>query len=332
MAIFVHPVRDIDRQNIKIMKTVRLAFFGTPDFAVPTLRRLVSDGWPIALVVTAPDAEIGRNKKITKSPVRKVAEEFSIPVQTPEKLSSDESFFCQFSEINPDLCIVVAYGKIIPSKILSIPRLGFLNIHPSLLPKYRGASPIQSAIKDGCATTGISIMQIDAEMDHGPILSQESWTIPGGFDAKTTESELAQLGADLLARTLEPYISGKIIPQPQNHDEATFTKKFLRSDGRIDWTHKAYEIVNLVRALGVNPGTWTMWNEKMLGIFQVRAAKNPNDKKPGLVFDSSDGVAVACGNGAIVIDELQIEGKSKMSASEFIRGHPDFIGSVLERS
>ena len=330
MAIFVHPVRDIDKQNIKIMKTTRLAFFGTPDFAVPTLRRLIADGWPIALVVTAPDAEIGRHKIITKSPVCKVAEELSIPVQTPEKLSSDESFFRRFSEINPDLCIVVAYGKIIPSKILSVPRLGFLNIHPSLLPKYRGASPIQSAIKDGCAITGVSIMQIDAEMDHGPILSQESWTIPGGFDAKTAESELAQIGADLLARTLEPYISGKIIPQPQNHNEATFTKKFLRSDGRIDWNKNTDEIVNLVRALGANPGTWTMWNEKTLGIFQARAIKNTRDKKPGLVFNDQDGIAVACGDGAIVIDELQIEGRSKMIADEFIRGRPDFIGSALD--
>ena len=330
MAIFVHPVRDIDKQNIKIMKTTRLAFFGTPDFAVPTLRRLTADGWPIALVVTAPDAEIGRNKKITKSPVRKVAEEFSISIQTPEKLSSDESFFRQFGEINPDLCIVVAYGKIIPSKILSIPRLGFLNIHPSLLPKYRGASPIQSAIKDGCAETGVSIIQLDAEMDHGSILSQESWTIPGGFNAKTAESELAKLGADLLARTLEPYISGKIIPQLQNHSEATFTKKFTREDGRIDWNKNTDEIVNLIRALGTNPGAWTKWNEKTINIFQARAITNLNDKKPGLVFNNLSGIAVACGDGAIILDELQIEGKSKMSIGEFIRGRPNFIGSVLK--
>jgi methionyl-tRNA formyltransferase len=249
-------------------------------------------------------------------------------VRTPVNLK-DEPFWLEFSELRPDLCIVAAYGKLIPKRFLDIPRLGFLNIHPSLLPAYRGPSPIQSAILDGCASTGVSIMRVDEEMDHGPILAQEPWTIPAGFDAPACEGELADIGARLLTATLPGYIDGTAVPVPQDHAAATYTKKFSRDDGRLDWSELSAMVYNRIRALSSEPGTWTTWQGKALNILAAHPSIGPA-AKPGAVVRSGSDIGVSCHDGILVVEQLQPEGGRVMDARAFANGHPEFIGSEVE--
>ena len=252
----------------------KIIFFGTPQFAVPSLRALHAAGWPITLVVTAPDKPTGRKQTLTPSPVKVAALELGLPVASA------------IDDARADLGVIVAYNKIIPQSVLDRFPLGVINVHPSLLPKYRGPSPIQSALLNGETETGVSIMQIDAEVDHGPVLATERWQIPPGADYPTCEAALAQLGAELLVRTLE----ANPAPQPQDHAAATFTKKFTREDGRIDWSRPETEIANKVRALNPNPGTWTTWSGKTLNVLGP--------------------------------DTVQLDGGKPMTWAEFRRGHP----------
>jgi methionyl-tRNA formyltransferase len=242
----------------------------------------------------------------------------------------DEATWSQFENMKPDVCIVVAYGKLIPQRYLDIPRLGFINIHPSLLPAYRGPSPIQTAILDGCASTGVSIMLLDAEMDHGPVLAQEPWGIPTGFDAPLCENELSRLGADLLVRTLPSYVDGTLSATTQNHALATVTKKFIRDDGRLNWNASAIAVHNRIRALSANPGTWTTWNDKTLNIVHA----HPFDgvapaATPGTVSLVASQAVVQCSDSALTLETVQLEGSTRQSARDFINGRPQLIGSVL---
>jgi methionyl-tRNA formyltransferase len=328
MALIVEAPKSILRFSAAMEKNLRIAFFGTPLFAVPALRRLHQEGWPISLVVTAPDKPVGRRMLLTPSPVKSTALELGLPVRTPMTLK-DDGFFQEFENIRPDLCIVVAYGKLIPQQYLDIPRLGWINIHPSKLPQYRGASPIQSAILDGLQETAISLMLLDREMDHGPILAQESWTIPSGFDYPAAESELAQKGADLLAQILPEYAEGHITPQPQNHEQATFTKKFERADGRINWTGPAQAIAHRIRALAANPGTWTTWSGKTLNIIHAHPLDESFQASPGAIVLQGKSVIVVCGQGGLALETVQLEGSPAMGIRDFVNGRPAFIGSVL---
>ena len=306
-----------------------MVFFGTPLFAIPALRRLRADGWPIEAVITAPDKPIGRRMALTPSPVRTVANELGLPVLSPMSLK-DEAFWPVFENLKPDVCVVVAYGTLIPRRYLDVPRLGFLNIHPSLLPAYRGPSPIQSAVLDGCASTGISIMLLDDQMDHGPVLAQKSWVIPAGFDTPLCEDELSRLGADLLAQTLPAYVEDKVVPAPQNDALATTTRKFVRADGKLDWKESATALNNRVRALSVNPGTWAVWNDKTLNIIHAHRYDGPIPTAPaGTVLLQASQVVVTCGTGALVLESVQLEGSTRQSARDFINGRPQLIGSVL---
>lgn len=329
MSIVIPVPRSIDRRYAAVPQNLRVVFFGTPLIAVPSLRRLHEDGWPVALAVTAPDKPVGRRMLLTPSPVRTAAEELEIPVRTPDTLK-DESFWMEFADLRPDVCIVVAYGKLIPKRYLDIPRLGFVNVHPSLLPAYRGPSPVQTAILDGCASTGVSIMLLDEDMDHGPVLASEPWQIPSGFDATAATDELGRLGADLLVRTLPGYAQGEVVPQPQNHDAATFTRKFSREDGRLDWTQPADLLNNRIRALGANPGTWTVWDGHTLNISHAHVLQGAAPgRPPGTVFLHAGAVAVACAESALVLETVQPEGSSRMAARAFANGRPAFIGSVV---
>lgn len=329
MSIVIPVPRSIDRQYAAIPRNLRVAFFGTPHIAVASLRRLQEEGWPVAMAVTAPDKPVGRRMLLTPSAVRTAADELGIPVRTPANLK-DEDFWREFAELAPDLCVVVAYGKIIPKRYLDIPRLGFVNVHPSLLPAYRGPSPVQTAILDGCASTGVSIMLLDEDTDHGPVLAAEAWAIPSGFDATAATDELGRLGADLLVRTLPDYVQGTLVPQPQDHAAATFTRKFVREDGRLDWAKAAGEIANRIRALGSNPGTWTLWEGKTLNILHAHVSPDGTPAHPpGTVFLYAGSVAVACGTGAVILETVQPEGGARMSAHAFANGRPAFIGSVV---
>ena len=329
MAIFVEAPKSPVRLTAAVQRHLRIAFFGTPLFAVPSLRRLHADGWPIEAVVTSPDKPVGRRMVLNPSAVRTAAEELGLPVHTPMSLK-DESFWALFENMKPDLCIVVAYGKLIPKRYLDIPRLGFVNIHPSLLPAYRGPSPIQTAILDGCASTGVSIMLLDELMDHGPLLAQEPYAIPSGFDAPLCEDELSRLGAELLARTLPDYVKDAIIPQPQDHALATTTHKFERSDGKLDWHQPVHVVHNRIRALSTNPGTWTTWNGKTLNINHAHVHDGPvADAAPGAVSLHANQVVVACGEGSLTLESIQLEGSTRQSAKDFVNGRPALIGSIL---
>ena len=296
-------------------KTLKVVFFGTSNFAVPALKLLIESGYNIPAVFTG------------LGPVNVFAQEHGIKIFQPVSLKKEEQVYEEFKDLKPDICIIAAYGKIIPQKFLDIPRYGFLNIHPSLLPKYRGPSPIQTAIlngdpapilsadhhsekgRDWCGAgteTGVTIMLVDEQVDHGPILAQKTYNLRPDVYYKEAEMELAEIGAKLLTETIPEYISGKIKPKEQNHSQATFTKMFSRDAGRINWSESAGKIYDRIRALNPEPGTWTTWNGKIINI-----------KKAELR------------DGKINIQTIQMEGKREMSFEEFLHGHPDFDISQL---
>ena len=252
----------------------------------------------------------------------------------PLPLKRDAEFLQKFKELKPDLCVIVAYGKIIPKDYLNLPKYGFVNIHPSLLPKYRGPSPIQSAILNGETETGVSIMLADEEVDHGPILNSNKQQATSNKSYKEIAKELAELGAKLLIETLPGYIGGAIKPKPQNHSEATFTKMFSREDGKISWPQTAEQIYNQIRALYPEPGTWTTWNGRILNIIETELARKGNhctdDLPPGKIKIVDNQIAVKTSKCYLVIKSLQLEGGKEMDAKSFLRGHSDFASSQLE--
>jgi methionyl-tRNA formyltransferase len=330
MPIIVDIPRGIDRVIAAVQQRLPLVFFGTPAFAVPSLRALVVHGWPVQMVVTAPAKPSGRRMLLTPSPVATIAEELGLTVRTPQTLK-DETFTREFTDMRPELCVVVAYGKLIPASLLEVPRLGFVNVHPSLLPAYRGAAPVQSAILDGRSETGVSIMLLDDQMDHGPILAAERWRIPSGFDTPACMDELSRIGADLLVTTLDRYAAGTLEPHPQDHGAATYTKKFGRADGRLDWHQPAVMNVNRIRALARNPGTWTQWEGKALAVHHAHAVASDGQNRPGgTVFLHGRDVCVATPDGSVVLETVQLEGGIAVAASAFVNGHPAFVGSVVQ--
>lgn len=322
------------------MKKIRTILIGTPEFATRIFRKFLKAKLPnfeVVGVVTAVDKPVGRKQELTPSPIKKWALGVKLPVLQIEKIK----------KINADLIIAAAYGQIIPNQILEIvnPRLGrtkfgALNIHPSLLPKYRGASPIQTAILNGDKETGITIILMDEKIDHGPIVSSSKFQVSS---LKLTYNELseklADLGADLLIKTLPNWIEGKIKPQPQDHSKATFTKIIKKEDGKIDWNKSAEEIERMIRALDPWPGTFAFWNNKQLKMLKADADKKPRKSrhnvgargKAGEVFLTEDkGLAVQTGNGILILKQVQLEGKRVMPAKDFLNGHPRIIGAILK--
>lgn len=312
---------------------MRIVFFGTSDFAVPALKSLLNFGYEVAAVVTQSEKPVGRQRIIIPSPVKKAALENHVLVLEPHNLRKDDKAFEEFKGLNPDICIVAAYGKIIPPQYLEVPKYGFINIHPSLLPKYRGPSPVQAAILNDEMETGVSIMLVDEQMDHGPLLENRKWKIESGKYYREIEKELAEEGAELLLETLPKYISGELKPKEQNHDQATFTKLLKRSDGRIDWNRTAEEIYNQIRALSLEPGTWTTWKSKILNISTCEveniSTSQVEDHKPGKVVKVNNSIAVATKKCYLILKQIQLEGGKEMDAKLFLNGHPDFLGSKL---
>ena len=316
--------------------TYNLVFFGTPDFAAVILEKL-AQSWPVLAVVTAPDKPVGRKRQLTPSAVKIIARKLGIPVLQPASVKK-EDFKLQIANLKPDVIVVTAYGQILPKELLDIPKHGALNIHPSLLPKYRGASPIQATILAGDEETGVTIMLMDEKMDHGPIISSQKSKIKSQKSTyEELSKQLAELGAKLLIDTLPKWLAGEIKPTPQNHSEATFTKRVKKEAGLIDWTKPTDYIERMTRAFYPWPGVYSnltikQFNNltKKLKIIKVDILKIEHNKKPGTVFLTKDRrMAVACGQDALILEELQLEGKRKMTAQEFLNGHPDFISSSL---
>jgi len=308
----------------------KIVFLGTPDFAVPFLQALVASDFKPVLVISQPDKPIGRKQTIEFPPVKLAALESGIKVEQPKNQSELKNIL---EKIKPDVCILVAYGMIIENEVLKIPKFGFINIHPSLLPKYRGSAPIQSVILDGQVETGVTIIKLDKKMDHGPIIAQKTLPILPTDNNISLYNRLAIAGADLLVDILPKYLTNKIEPIAQDDNRATYTKMIERTDGQINWSKSAEQIDRQFRALQPWPGIYTSLGSKRLKIanLEVLDGHSPADLAPSTVFMAENGLpAVSCGSGSVSLIRLQIEGKKEISAVDFINGQKDFIGSILK--
>lgn len=311
------------------IKKPELIFLGTPDFALPALKRLMASDFKPSLVITQPDQPVGRRQELTPPPVKVLANQNKIKVLQP---ATKKELADIFRKNFCDVAIVVAYGMILPASVLATPKHGFLNIHPSLLPKYRGSSPIQSALLNGEKETGVTVMKLTEKMDAGPILVSQGFKITDQ-NASQLHDLLAELGAELLVKVLPDYLSNKIDLMPQDDSRATYTKIIKREDGLINWGKSAELIFNQFRAFNPWPGVFTYLAGKRLKIsnLSVFSGNLKQDDSPhGTVFLSTDkDLVVKCGEGYIKLDKIQLEGKKETTASEFLKGHQDVINQVL---
>lgn len=311
------------------MESIRIVFWGTPEFSVPSLKALIdSPQIDVAAVITQPSKANPKSNKKIPSAVKTVALHHGLMIWEPEKLLLKKSKK-DFLMLGPyDLNVIVAYGKIIPEWIIKLPKYSSINLHPSLLPELRGPSPIQTALLKNFTTTGISIMLIDNQMDHGPILHQEKIPILKDDTHATLSLRLAEYGSIILLKTMTNYINKKIVPKSQNHLKATFTKLFTKKDGQLDWSMPASDIVNKIRAFNPWPGTYTYWRGKFLKIIKADTDMTIQ-MPPGLVDYNNSQLVVGTGKGVLIIFELQLEGKRQISSKEFIRGYKDILKTRL---
>jgi methionyl-tRNA formyltransferase len=322
-------------------RKLKIIFWGTSEFAVPSLEALFKNPEiELAAIITEPDKRAGRKLELKKSPVKIFAEEKKLKLFQPENLK-DKEFLRELKKTKTDVAVLAAYGRKIPIEILKIPKKGFLNLHPSLLPKYRGPSPIQTAILNNDKEIGVSIIILDEKIDHGPILAQKKLKIEEDETAPQLSEKLAKLGAKLLIQTIKKYNEGRIIPQPQNDEKATYTKLFSRADGKIDWKNSAKKIERMVRAFYPWPSAWT--EIKNIGRIKITKssilslsslsnliAKSDIEKLKkipvGEFFEINKKLAVKCGHAQydgdlLIIEKLIPEGKKEMTGEEFLRGY-----------
>jgi len=310
----------------------KIIFLGTPEFGAIVLEKLIKNEFKPALVITASDKPVGRKQIITPSPVKIIAEKYKVTVLQPKKIQEAES---KIKKIKPGLIIVAAYGEIIPKKILDIPKHGSLNVHPSLLPKYRGASPIQFAILNGEEKTGISIIKMTEKLDQGPILASLEYLIKSSdVTYKELEEELANWGAELLIEIIPDWIDGEIKPKPQDESKATYARIIKKEDGKINWEKTSEEIERQVRAFNPWPSAFCKVDNKTIKIWKsstLEQTKHSPVGPPGKVYLApNDRIAVQCGKDYLIIGELQFSGKRKMKVEEFLKGNIDFIGTILK--
>jgi methionyl-tRNA formyltransferase len=299
-----------------------LVFCGTPTFAVPTLERLVTAGFRVKLVVTQPDRASGRGLDLAASPVKRAALEFGLPVGQPEKIKNNQEFRENLEQIAPAAIIVVGYGRIIPQWMIDLPRFGNINLHASLLPKYRGAAPIQWAIAKGEPVTGVTIMRIDAGLDTGDIFLQAEESIQPDDTALTLGPRLAHTGAELMIRTLAGLAQGTVQPQPQDNEKATLAPILKKEDGLIDFSKTAIETWNRLRGFQPWPGAYTTFRGKTLQIHVATPAPEAAVVKAGYFAIEQGRLLLGFAHGtALEIAEVQVEGKKRMSAADFINGY-----------
>jgi methionyl-tRNA formyltransferase len=307
------------------VSALKIIFMGTAELSCASLEALAREkNFAIAAVVTQPDKPKGRELKLTPSPVKMLAEKLNLPVLQPPK-ARDEKFISELRELKPDLIVVVAYGQILPQAILNLPQFGCLNVHTSLLPKYRGAAPIQWAIADGEPETGVTIMKMDAGLDTGPILSMRRTPILATDDSQILHDRLAQLGAELLAETIPDFVGGKVLPQPQPVEGSTYAAKIKKEDGQIDWSKPAVQIWNRLRAFTPWPGAFTFLKTELkpqlLKIWKVEVVEKSGIAGTILLADKT-GIVIGCGQNALRILELQREGGRRLKAEHFLAGFP----------
>ena len=310
---------------------MELVFCGTPEFAVPTLKRLVEAGHNVRLVVTQPDRPSGRGQELAAPPVKRLAESLRLPVVQPDKIKNNLEFRARLESLKPEAIIVVGYGRIIPKWMIDLPRHGNINLHGSLLPKYRGAAPIQWAIARGEAVTGVTSMRIDEGLDTGDILLQREMAIDPEDTAVTLSPRLAEIGAELMLETLRGLEAGTIQPRKQEHTETTLAPILEKEEGRIDCNREAPEILNRLRGFQPWPGAFTSFRGKNLTLHRARlAAYGLGPLVPGEMKAAGNDLFLGCGEGtALEVLELQPEGKRRMSARDFIHGYRPKAGERL---
>ena len=311
--------------------TYRVLFMGTPEFSVPTLEMLIeSEEFQVVGVATRPDKPAGRGRKLKSSPVKLVAVKHGIPVFQPRSLRKDKEAVEAIASTRPDVIVVAAYGLILPPDVLSIAPRGSLNVHASLLPRWRGAAPIPAAILAGDRETGVTIMLMDEGLDTGPILAQRSTRIAPDDTTGSLTERLSVLGAELLKETLPKWIGGGIVPEPQDDARATYAPMIRKDAGLIDWGKSAEIIEREVRAYTPWPGSYTFWKGRRLQILEAEIGDSTESAVVGTVVDWGKGrVAVVCGVGVLVLKKVKLEGKKPVDARSFLNGHRDFVGSVL---
>ena len=308
---------------------MRIVFMGTPEFAVTPLKHLVLGGYEVVAVYTQPDRPAGRGRSLLFSKVKEAALKLGLPVVQPENLKSAE-VISRLADYKPDVIVVAAFAQILPQTVLDIPACGCINIHPSLLPRHRGASPVAAAILAGDEFTGVSIMLQDAGLDTGPVLSRAAVPVSPQDSTGSLTEKLSLVAANMLQETLARWLRGEIIPQSQNESEVTYFPRIAKEAGEIDWQMSALEIWRRVRAYTPWPGSYTRWRGKQLKI--IEAVPVSGESTPGQVVSLPDyggAPGIGTGDGILRLIRLQQEGKREMPADEFLRGQRDFIGSVL---
>ena len=303
---------------------MRLAFFGTPDFAVPALHALVGAGHAIVCVYTQPPRAAGRGEKQRRAPVHEAAVQQGLALRTPQSLK-DAAVQAEFAALELDAAVVVAYGLILPKPILDAPRLGCINIHASLLPRWRGAAPIQRAILAGDSETGVTIMMMDEGLDTGPELLRKAVPIEASTTAEALHDQLSALGAKLIVEALEGLATARILATSQTEEGATYAAKLTREEGRLDWRRPAAELARQVRAFSPWPGAWFKHGDDRLKAITAEVAAGSG--APGTVLD--DQLTVACGTGALRLSIVQRQGRAPVAAAALLRGYPIAPGSVL---
>lgn len=313
------------------MVALRVVFMGSPVFAVPVLEAVLDLRLPeevrVVGVYTAPDRAAGRGRRLAASPVKELAVSRGLPVLSPARVTPSEEQE-RFAELGADLVVLAAYGLLLPSTFLFGPRHGAVNVHPSLLPRHRGATPVPAAILAGDGETGTSIIVMDEGLDTGAILAQQRVALAGTERTPELTDRLFRIGATMLGDCLPPYVTGKRAPMPQPDEGATMAKRFSKGDGPIDWAQPAHVLERRVRALNPWPGTSTTWEGRGLQVLEA-AVGSPGSGSPGAVTRSGGGIAVTTGEGTLKLLRVRLEGRGAVSAEEFERGHPAFAGASL---
>ena len=314
---------------ISAMDPVRVVFMGTPEIAVPVLGAVLGldDGWPVVGVYTAPDRRSGRGREMRRAPVKAFAEARGLPVFSPARLTTPEEG-ATFEARSADLVVLAAYGLLLPKPFLEAPRFGAVNVHPSLLPRHRGAAPVAAAILAGDTTTGVSVIVMDAGLDTGPILGQTALDLDGAERTPALTERLFELGAELLTGLLPPYVAGELAAEPQPRIGATVVKRLSKADGDLDWKKPAVQLERQVRAYDPWPGSATTWGGKRLEVLDAGVAE-AGGAALGAVVLADGAVGVGTSDGLLVLRSVKLEGRSAATADEFVRGHRDFVGATL---
>ena len=303
----------------------KIVFMGTPEFALPSLSALMATHDVVA-VVTQPDRPAGRKKRLRQSPVKRVAQLAGINIMQPLRMRKSNVAEA-LQAYKADLHVIVAYGQILPQAVLDVPRYGTINVHASLLPRWRGAAPIQAAIRAGERQSGATVMLLDAGLDTGPILAKRALELTPEETGLSLHDKLAQLGADLLVDTLPHFLSGELDPQPQDESQATYAPQIKKEEGEIDWSEPARSIDRQVRAFTPWPGTFTAWNETTLKV--IAGCAGDGGARVGQVIEQAGAIAIGTGDGLYFPSELQLAGKKRLTVLEFLNGYGEIVGATL---